>query len=106
MMNYSNVFMTVFESIQKEIEFLEPGLDTGDLESWISSYLDPLENVLLWAIPVVLAIYLLIKAITWVQKESEGEQQPPYWVQVKRGIIVGIIAESVDLLLKVFSISG
>ena len=86
--------------------FYEPGLDTGDLESWISSYLDPLENVLLWAIPVVLAIYLLIKAITWVQKESEGEQQPPYWVQVKRGIIVGIIAESVDLLLKVFSISG
>ena len=86
--------------------FTGPGLDTGDLESWISSYLDPLETVLLWAIPVVLAIYLLIKAITWVQKESEGEQQPPYWVQVKRGIIVGIIAESVDLLLKVFSIGG
>ena len=87
-------------------DFTGPGLDTGDLESWISSYLDPLETVLLWAIPVVLAIYLLIKAITWVQKESEGEQQPPYWVQVKRGIIVGIIAESVDLLLKVFSIGG
>lgn len=80
------------------------GLDTAKLQNWLSSYLKPLFSVLTWAIPTILGIFLLVKAITWWQAEAEGQQDKPYWVTVKKGIIVGIIAESVTLLLSVFSI--
>ncbi len=82
------------------------GMDTGAMQSWIRGYLDPLETVLLWAIPTILGIYLLIKAITFFSKESEGEQQKPYWASVKTGLIVGVVAESVTVLLKIFGING
>lgn len=81
------------------------GLNEGEFKAWVSAYLTPLQNILLWVIPIVLAIYLLVSAVKYFSKESEGEQQKPYWVQVKKGVIVGVIAESVTLLLKIFSIS-
>ncbi len=81
------------------------GLNTGELRNWVSSYLDPLESTLLWVIPVTLGIYLLVKAIHWWSKEAEEGNEKPYWVTVKNGIIVGVIAESIDLLLSMFSIS-
>ena len=81
------------------------GLNTGELRNRVSSYLDPLESTLLWVIPVTLGIYLLVKAIHWWSKEAEEGNEKPYWVTVKNGIIVGVIAESIDLLLSMFSIS-
>lgn len=81
------------------------GLNTGELRNWVSSYLDPLESTLLWVIPVTLGIYLLVKAIHWWSKEAEEGNEKTYWVTVKNGIIVGVIAESIDLLLSMFSIS-
>lgn len=80
------------------------GLNTAALQGWLKSYLDPLFNVLTWSIPIILGIFLLVKAITWWQAEAEGQQDKPYWVTVKRGVIVGIIAESVTLILSIFSI--
>ena len=80
-------------------------LNTTELQNWLHGYLTPLYNTLTWAIPVILGIYLLIKAISWWQAEAEGAQEKPYWVTVKKGIIVGVVAESVTLLLSIFSIS-
>lgn len=79
-------------------------LDQTALQSWIDSYIDPLKNILLVVIPVLLGIYLLVKAAEWWQKEAEGENPRPYWVTVKKGIIVGVIAMSVDVLLVIFGI--
>lgn len=82
------------------------GLDTGSLQSWINNYLEPLEKVLLWVIPTLTGIYILVKAIQYFQKASEGQQEQPFWVSVKAGVIVGIIAESVTVILKVFAINS
>ncbi len=82
------------------------GLDTSQFKSWVSSYLDPLERVLLWVIPVVLGIYLLVKAIQWFSREAEGGQQPSYWSTVSKAVIVGVIAESIDIILTMFSITN
>ena len=82
------------------------GLDTASLQSWITSYLNPLETVLLWVIPTLTGIYILVKAIQYFQKASEGQQEQPFWVTVKAGVIVGIIAESVTVILKIFAINS
>lgn len=79
-------------------------VDTAALQNWITSYLDPVKTILLFVIPIILAIYLILKAIEWWQKEAEGENPRPYWVTVKKGVIVGIIAMSVDILLVIFGI--
>lgn len=79
-------------------------LDQTALQTWIDSYIDPVKNILLIVIPVLLAIYLLFKAVEWWQKEAEGENPRPYWVTVKKGVIVGVIAMSVDVLLVIFGI--
>lgn len=82
------------------------GLDTASLQNWIRNYLDPLETVLLWVIPTLTGIYILVKAIQYFQKASEGQQEQPFWVSVKAGVIVGIIAESVTVILKIFAINS
>lgn len=79
-------------------------VDTAALQNWITGYLDPVKTILLFVIPIILAIYLILKAIEWWQKEAEGENPRPYWVTVKKGVIVGIIAMSVDILLVIFGI--
>lgn len=79
-------------------------VDTAALQNWITGYLDPVKTILLFVIPIILAIYLILKAIEWWQKEAEGENPHPYWVTVKKGVIVGIIAMSVDILLVIFGI--
>lgn len=81
------------------------GLDTSSLRTWISSYLNPLSNVLLWTIPIITGIFMLIKAIQYLTQTSEGKEVQPYWVSVKTGLIVAIIAEAFSTILKIFSIN-
>lgn len=83
---------------------ISAAIDTSALQNWVTGYLDPIKTLLLFLIPIVLAIYLLVKAFEWWQKEAEGENPRPYWVTVKKGVIVGIIAMSIDILLVIFGI--
>lgn len=80
------------------------GINTAEFKTWANNYLSPISTILLWACPICTGIYLIWSAIKWYGKEAEGEQQRPYWVIVKNGLIVGVLATSVSLLLKIFSI--
>lgn len=82
------------------------GLDVNELKNWISGYITPLTQVLLWAVPLVAALAILIKGIGWFQKDSEGEQQKPFWSSVKGIIIVAVVLESVSLILTIFGITN
>ena len=56
-------------------------------------------------IPVVLVIYLLIKAIDWFKKDASGEQTQSYWSTVAKGVTVGVVALSINIILKIVSIN-
>jgi hypothetical protein len=82
------------------------GINEAEFWNWINSYLNPLTNILFGVIPVSLVIYLLLKALEWYKNEQNGEQQPRYAVTVSKGIQVAIIAMSINVILKIVSISS
>ena len=89
------ISITAFSTLAVSAE----GIDQGAFNTWIKSYLDPATNILFGLIPVVLVIYLLIKAIDWFKKDASGEQTQSYWSTV------GVVALSINIILKIVSIN-
>ena len=93
--------ITAFSTLAVSAE----GIDQGAFNTWIKSYLDPATNILFGLIPVVLVIYLLIKAIDWFKKDASGEQTQSYCSTVAKGVTVGVVALSINIILKIVSIN-
>lgn len=93
--------ITAFSTLAVSAE----GIDQSAFDTWIKSYLDPATNILFGLIPVVLVIYLLIKAIDWFKKDASGEQTQSYWSTVAKGVTVGVVALSINIILKIVSIN-
>ena len=82
-------------------------VDEGALKTFAEGYIGPLKRFLLWMIPLCVAIYCLIKAIDWWRKDVESDgQTKSYWATVTKGVTVGVIAWSIDLILTILGIGG
>lgn len=82
-------------------------VDEEALQTFAEGYIGPLKRFLLWMIPLGVAIYCLIKAIDWWRKDVESDGQgKSYWATVTKGITVGVIAWSIDLILTILGIGG
>ena len=82
-------------------------VDETALKEFAEGYIGPLKRFLLWMIPLGVAVYCLIKAIDWWRKDVESDgQSKSYWATVTKGVTVGIIAWSIDLILTILGIGG
>ena len=98
---------TVFTIALSQFITAYAAIDEGALENWANGYIGPIKRVLLWLIPAGTGIYCLVKAITWWRKdvESDGQGQS-YWATVTKGVTVGVIAWSIDIILSILGIGG
>lgn len=103
--------LNALSDLKSKLLFLFTGIvldvDETALKEFAEAYIGPLKRFLLWMIPLGVAIYCLIKAIDWWRKDVENDGQgKSYWATVTKGVTVGIIAWSIDLILTILGIGG
>lgn len=82
-----------------------PTFDNSAAQSAAGGFMDPLTTFLLWAIPGVAALAALFSAVGWYTKDEEEKENKKYTTKVLKPIvIVGIIAESIVVILKIVGI--
>lgn len=105
MKKIKNVFITtgiiLFASTQN---ILAAGVDEGALKSWIDSFLKPILNGLLYAVPIATAIAIVINILkNFFMSEQEKDEFNLIGKCIKLAIIGGI-ATGVLGFLKIFGV--
>lgn len=80
------------------------GLNIQPLKDWITNYMVPLKDVLLWGVPTVTGVVCLIIGIRYLDKKADGDEQKPYIIQIKPVLIAAAVLMGVDIFLQAFSI--
>ena len=82
------------------------GFNEGEAKSFIESFITPMTNVALWAVPLVAILACIFTGIVWMLKDEE-EKESKHWKKPIKGIIfAAVIAESIAVILKIFGIAA
>lgn len=81
------------------------GFNEGAAKELILSYTNPIQNVLIWAIPSIAGIAALIAGGKYMLIDEEERDRHKFFKQLKRILIVAVVCESLTVIMKIVGIT-
>ncbi|MEG0359281.1 MAG: hypothetical protein RR598_08455 [Anaerorhabdus sp.] len=81
-----------------------PSFNEGEAKSFVEGYMEPFINIGLWLVPLAAAVSVIALAVKYFSKSEDEREQKPFIRHVGSIIVIAIIAEAIQVLLKIFGI--
>ncbi|MEG3039475.1 MAG: hypothetical protein RR788_04155 [Erysipelotrichaceae bacterium] len=82
-----------------------PGFNEQEAKNLFTSYVTPMINIGLWAVPLSTVLAVLVLAIKYMMKDEDEREQKPFTKHIKAILVVAIIAESIQIILRIFGLA-
>lgn len=80
-------------------------IDTTEAQNQIQNITDALTKIALWAIPMVGGIAILVTIIRWLTLDEQEREQRPVHKPIIKILAVVIVAESINVIFRIFGLS-
>ena len=78
------------------------GFNEQGATNLLESFLTPISNTLLWAIPVAAGAACMLVYLQWLGKDEMEREHSPYGRSIKKIVIGAVIAYGINGILNLF----
>ncbi len=85
--------------------YLEPSFDEGEARALFRQWAEPINRVILWAVPFIAVGALGYTWVKWSAKDEDEKEQKPFMKSAKKIIFTAIFVELSSAIFRIFGLN-
>lgn len=85
--------------------YYDPAFNEGEAKTLFKSWAEPINRVILWAVPFIAVGALGYSWISWSAKDDNEREQNPFMKTAKKIIATAILVELTSAIFRIFGLN-